>query len=79
MIEIKINGDGSCNGRVSTDEATGYKDLHRALIVMYSIAVAVYGEKTGEIVMNVLAKYFKNGTIKREYEELMQEIENAKK
>ena len=78
MIEIKIDGF-SCTGRGDTDEATGYKDLHRALIVMHSIAVSVYGEKRGGVLMDTFADFIKNGTIKREYEELIQELENAKK
>lgn len=78
MIEIKIN-DVSCTGRGETDEATGYKDLHRVLIMMHSIAVSVYGEKRGGVLMDNFADFIKNGTIKREYEELMQELENAKK
>ena len=79
MIEIKINDDGSCSTQVVTKKTTGYTDLHRVVIAMHSIAVSMYGGKMGEVLMDTFADYIKNGTIKRKYEEIMQELENAKK
>ncbi len=78
MIEIKIDNEGTCSEQVSEKKTTGYMQLHRVVIAIHSIAVAMYGEKMGEALMDTFADYIKNGTIKREYAASMQEMENAK-
>lgn len=72
MIEIKINGvQGECSFYCATGEILS-DDIRRALVILYRAICEASHSETADKGMEYIVALIGSGTIKRDYEHLLQ-------